>query len=126
MGIFNKLLNKILDAEIPGTKKTIPTVKYDPRSDKERMESAGLTLYIWETGHDERVCGPCAVMDGKLCRWNDPTVYSTDKGKTWEPRPKTAVMLHPGENKCEKEGNCRCIATTFWEELMGEVKAPKY
>ncbi|GHV93676.1 hypothetical protein AGMMS50268_41790 [Spirochaetia bacterium] len=116
MGVLNRLFNKILDAEIPGTKKTIPTVKYDPRTDKERMESVGLKMYIWETAHDERVRPSHALMDGKLCKWADPTVYSRTGGKTWVPRPKGAPHVHPGD-----EDGCRCVATTFWDELMGNA-----
>ena len=91
------------------------------RETQERMESTGLTMYVWETAGDERVCPACRVMDGKLCRWDDPTVYSRNKGKTWTPRPKTAVMVHPGENICKKEGHCRCTSIAFMDELMGEI-----
>jgi SPP1 gp7 family putative phage head morphogenesis protein len=96
--------------------------KLNSMASQARMQHAGLNMYIWETAHDERVCGPCSVMEGKLCRLDDPTVYSADKGKTWKPRPKTAVMTHPGENQCKKEGSCRCVMGPYWEELMGEVE----
>jgi hypothetical protein len=88
---------------------------------KERMESAGLTMYVWETSGDERVCPACRVMDGKLCRWDNPTVYSRNKGKDWIPRPKTAVIVHPGENICKREGSCRCTALSYYPELVGEL-----
>ena len=92
-----------------------------------RMESAGLSMYIWSTSGDERVRGdpggffPDAdpshyVMDNKLCRWDDPTVYSEDGGKTWIDRPHGAVKLHPGEDY-----NCRCTAMAYWNELVDEV-----
>jgi hypothetical protein len=73
-------------------------------------------MYIWETAHDERVRSTHAPMDGLLCRWDKPDVYSADGGKTWIPRPMGAVHQHPG-----MDYQCRCIATTYWEELMGEV-----
>jgi uncharacterized protein with gpF-like domain len=92
-----------------------------------RMEAAGLSMYIWSTSGDERVRGdpsgfyPDAepshhVMDGKLCRWDDPTVYSEDDGKTWIDRPYDAVKLHPGE-----DFNCRCTALAYWSEIVDEV-----
>ena len=92
-----------------------------------RMEAAGLSMYIWSTSGDERVRGdpsgffPDAepshyVMDNLLCRWDDPTVYSEDGGKTWINRPYNAVKLHPGEDY-----NCRCTALAYWNEIVDEV-----
>jgi hypothetical protein len=97
-----------------------------------RMEAVGLDMYIWSTSGDERVRGkpvslggiyPNALpthylMEGLLCRWDDPTVYSQDGGKTWIPRPSGAVLLHPGYDY-----NCRCTALSYWNELVGEVDA---
>ncbi|GHV78627.1 hypothetical protein AGMMS49944_04180 [Spirochaetia bacterium] len=101
--------------------------KLNSMATQDRMQHAGLNMYIWETAHDERVRGnpggkyPNArpshhLMDGLLCRWDDPTVYSEDGGKTWIPRDADAPLAHPG-----MEIQCRCIATAYWEELMGEV-----
>jgi uncharacterized protein with gpF-like domain len=92
-----------------------------------RMESAGLSMYIWSTSGDERVRGdpggffPDAdpshyAMDGLLCRWDDPTVCSHDGGKTWVDRPAGAVRLHPGEDY-----QCRCTALAYWNEIVDEA-----
>jgi len=86
-----------------------------------RMESVGLTMYVWETAGDERVRGnpngkyPNArpshyEMDNLLCLWSDSSVYSEDGGKTWIDRPAGAVMLHPGDDY-----QCRCTATAYCE-----------
>jgi SPP1 gp7 family putative phage head morphogenesis protein len=83
-----------------------------------RMESVGLTMYIWETSGDERVRPSHEMMDGGLCRWSDGTVYSQDGGKTWIPRPSGAVTVHPGFDP-----QCRCTATSYWDELVGEADA---
>ena len=83
---------------------------------RQRMESQGLTMYKWETSGDERVRPCCRKMDGKLCLWADPTVYSRDKGKSWIPRPKGAALTYPGE-----ENGCRCTALAFERELLGEL-----
>jgi hypothetical protein len=113
--------------KIENPKEIISTMYYQVCSkesavkDKERMESAGLAMYVWETSGGERVCPACRVMDGKLCLWSDPTVYSRNKGKDWIPRPKTAVQVHPGENVCNKEGYCRCTALSYEPELLGEL-----
>jgi SPP1 gp7 family putative phage head morphogenesis protein len=83
-----------------------------------RMESIGLTMYIWETSGDERVRPSHELMDGGLCRWSDPSVYSDDGGKTWKPRPSGAVTQHPG-----MDYQCRCTAISYWDELVGEADA---
>ena len=83
--------------------------------DRKRKESMGLTMYEWSTCCDERVCDACKVMEGKICKWADPTVYSTN-GKTWKPRPKGATLSHPGE-----EDECRCTSLSYEKELFGEI-----
>jgi SPP1 gp7 family putative phage head morphogenesis protein len=81
-----------------------------------RMESAGLSMYEWMTSGDERVRESHRIMDGLLCRWDDPTVYSDDGGKTWKDRPSGAVLLHPGD-----DFQCRCTSLAYWQEIVGEV-----
>jgi hypothetical protein len=94
-----------------------------------RMEAVGLDMYVWSTSGDERVRGdpgglyPNArpshyAMDGRLCQWDNPTVYSEDGGKHWIPRHSDWVQLHPGYDY-----NCRCTALSYWNELIGEVDA---
>jgi hypothetical protein len=95
---------------------TIPTVKDDHKTDKERMEDMGLTMYEWQTAGDEKVRPSHALMDGKLCKWEDPSVYSINDGKTWIPRPADAPHCHPRE-----EEGCRCTALAFEKELLGEL-----
>jgi hypothetical protein len=80
------------------------------------MEAVGITMYIWEMSGDERVKPSCKKMDGKLCLWADPTVYSQTKGKDWIPRPKGASLTHPGE-----EDGCRCTAIAYQPELLDEL-----
>jgi hypothetical protein len=165
MGIFKKLLNKVLDAEVPPVieklasknpkyKKTaitpefgkvMYTERYIPddsdeakkimaereksingtkgqrgkqleKENRERMQSAGLTMYIWSTAQGERVRPCCQKMEGKLCLLSDPTVYSRNKGKDWIPRPKGATLTHPGE-----ENEYRCTALSYYPELVGEL-----
>jgi|GEM_PF-277516 len=72
--------------------------------------------YIWSTCKDERVRPQCAAMEGKLCLWADPTVYSRDKGKTWIPRPEGASLTHPHE-----WDGCRCSAYTNLEDVIDKT-----
>jgi len=81
-----------------------------------RMAAVGLELYEWSTSADERVRDSHEVLDGKVCQWDDPTVYSEDGGKTWKDRPSDWCQLHPGYDIA-----CRCTALSYWEELVNEV-----
>lgn len=82
-----------------------------------RQKAVGIDKYIWETSKDRRVVGtPGGLykkitalhknhykMEGKMCRWDDPTVYSDDKGKTWKKRDADMPLNHPGDDIM-----CRC------------------
>ena len=73
-----------------------------------RSKALGSTTYTWSGVMDERHKKRPThwVMDGKLCKWSDPTVYSDDNGQTWKKRSEIgAVELHAG-----KDYNCRCVA----------------
>lgn len=87
-----------------------------------RMQNAGLETYIWSTSMDERVRGlpggryPRALpshyaMEGKICRWDDPTKMRSADGE-WVPRPMDAPTTHPGHDIL-----CRCVALPNWAEL---------
>jgi hypothetical protein len=120
--IYASVYSKYEDEwELEDRKRQYDSLKELALESQRRMQKAGLKFYVWETAGDERVCPACQVMDGKLCLWADPTVYSRNKGKDWIPRPKNAAMVHPGENVCNKEGYCRCTALSYEPELVGEV-----
>jgi len=88
---------------------------------QKRFQELGVDLYIWRTSQDERVRGEKggkypdakpshAVMDGKVCRWDDPTVYADSlkqaKEGKWKKRSSIGAPLqHPGEPIL-----CRCFA----------------
>lgn len=71
-----------------------------------RSKALGSTTYAWSGSMDERERKTHKAMEGKLCKWSDPTVYSDDNGQTWKKRSEIgAVELHPG-----KDYNCRCVS----------------
>lgn len=87
-----------------------------------RMEQAGIETYIWSTSMDERVRGLPGgkysnavpshyLMEGLVCRWDDPTKYRNASGE-WVSRPAGAPLLHPGQDIL-----CRCVALPNWDEL---------
>jgi SPP1 gp7 family putative phage head morphogenesis protein len=86
---------------------------------KERQQDAGLSLYTWETSDDSRVrektksTSSHRALDGKLCRWDDNTVYSDDNGKTWKSRAAIGAFVGiPGQ-----DFQCRCWAKPVFEEI---------
>ena len=79
-----------------------------------RQRSVGVETYIWRTGRDERVRDSHDVLEGMLCRWDDPTVYSDDGGETWKSRSSIGgEEAHPGQPV-----NCRCNAESNLTEVL--------
>lgn len=82
------------------------TSKVNAQLTRLRSEALGSKTYVWSTVIDERTRHDHVVMDGKLCRFDDPTVYSDDDGKTWKPRKNIGgVEILAGDIY-----NCRCTA----------------
>lgn len=92
-----------------------------------RQEQNGISVYIWRTVEDERVRGtpggkyPNAIpshflMDGKYCKWSDPTVYADTlkevKEDNWKSRTADMPKDHPGV-----EINDRCTAEPVFDIL---------
>lgn len=99
------------------------TAKLNSALTQGRMADAGIETYIWSTSEDERVRGnptglyPKALpshyaMNGKICRWDDPTVWF-ENGE-WVKRAGDAPYYHPGMDIM-----CRCVAIPNWDELEG-------
>lgn len=98
------------------------TAKLNADLSQGRMEQAGIETYIWSTSMDERVRGLPGgkyadampshyLMEGLICRWDDPTKYRNASGE-WVARPMGAPLLHPGQDIM-----CRCVALPNWGEL---------
>ena len=84
---------------------------------QQRQESIGITKYTWSSSRDERTRASHRAMQGKLCRWDDASVYSDDGGKTWKKRSSIGgVQLHPG-----RDYQCRCNGTADTESLLTEL-----
>jgi hypothetical protein len=96
-----------------------------------RQENAGLTLYIWRTMGDERVVGTPGgkypegskghhnhwAMNGKVCKWNDATVYADTVKEAvdnkWKKRTIDMPKVHPGV-----EIQDRCYAEPVFETIF--------
>jgi hypothetical protein len=93
-----------------------------------RQENVGLVWYTWYTVRDERVRGkprgkyPKArpshwMMDGKVCRWDDLTVYADSledaKAGKWKKRTPDMPKEHPGQPIL-----CRCNGSPVFDTLF--------
>jgi hypothetical protein len=94
---------------------------------RQQFESIGMDGYIWTSARDEKVRGnpfgiyPKAVpshweIDGKICKYSDPTVFSED-GRKWEKRTSLMPLVHPGQAIL-----CRCTASPYWLPLIEEAE----
>ena len=94
---------------------------------KRRMSDAGIDKYTWMTANDERVRGNPSgpwknavpshyIMNNMVCRWDDNTVYSDDKGKTWKPRTGKMPIAIPGQPI-----SCRCGSIPFFDDMIAQV-----
>ncbi|MEA3330617.1 MAG: minor capsid protein [Campylobacterota bacterium] len=79
---------------------------------KARQENLGVTMYTFETSRDERVRPSHQVMQGKICKWDDATVYKNNiDDKKWLKRSSIGgVEKHPA-----MDFNCRCVSLAIIE-----------
>lgn len=95
---------------------------------RERQREIGIEEYEWSTAADERVRGdpggryPDAIpshyqMDGKRCRWDDPTVYRDGEDEDWKARSGiSGPEQHPGNPIM-----CRCVGLPILDDILEEV-----
>lgn len=69
-----------------------------------RQTQAGVDEYGFMTSADERVRASHHAMQGRTCKWSDPTVYKATDG-SWRPRSGIGgVEKHAGQDI-----QCRCV-----------------
>lgn len=109
------------------------TAKLNGALQQARQKAIGVDKYIWRTVRDKAVVGnPTGLypvgskhhanhyaMEGKMCRWDDPTVYSVDEGKTWLKRTGEMPKNHP-----KQDIQCRCHAEPVLdiEQILANVQ----
>jgi SPP1 gp7 family putative phage head morphogenesis protein len=85
---------------------------------RKRQNDIGANYYIWRTVTDERVRESHAAMEGKLCDWNDSSIYSNDKPGDWNNRSSIGgVKLDPGEDY-----QCRCYAEPYLDDILKDLE----
>lgn len=87
-------------------------LKHNAEVTEELHKQAGVTKYIWNTSHDERVRGTPGgkwpkgnhyFLDGKIFEYSNPPVVDT----------KTGRKANPGQDY-----QCRCIAIPYTDDLL--------
>ncbi len=90
--------------------------KLNGQLSKLRQERVGVIEYIWNTSGDERVRPSHRVLDGKICRWDDDTVYRNPGETEWRSRSDLkGATAEPGE-----EVRCRCWSEPVMDDLIDE------
>lgn len=90
------------------------TTKLNGSLTKLRQQNLGLQTYQWVTAGDERVRKDHRVLDFKICRWDDPTVFLNEETGKWEKRSRIGgTEVHPSQDV-----NCRCQPIARYEELF--------
>lgn len=80
-----------------------------------RQQTLGISAYTWRTSRDERVRASHKVMEGVLCSWENPDVFSKDEGATW--LPKTSEME---QQQVGQAIRCRCHGEPFVDDIIAE------
>lgn len=90
------------------------TKKLNSSLTKLRQQEVGVEFYTWQTSDDERVRASHRVLDGKLCRWDDPTVFQDPKTKKWVKKSSIGGdPVHVGVAV-----NCRCNAIADLSSIL--------
>lgn len=84
---------------------------------KARQQSLHIEEYEWSTSADERVRQSHKVLNGKICRYDDPTVYRNEGETEWRKRSSIGGYVgDPGEDY-----QCRCVAAARVESLLSSL-----
>ena len=84
---------------------------------KARQQSLGIREYEWSTSADERVRESHKVLNGKICRYDDPRVYRNEGESQWRQRSSLGGYIgDPGE-----DFQCRCVAAARVESLLSDI-----
>ncbi len=90
------------------------TSKLNGSLTKLRQQELGITQYRWQTSDDERVRQSHRVLENKICRWDDPTVFLNEDTGKWEKRSSIGgTNVHTSQDV-----NCRCVPIPIIEGLF--------
>jgi len=81
-----------------------------------RQTRIGVDEYIWNSVEDERVRDSHRVLDGKICKWGDDTVYREPNETEWKQR--SSLQGYVGTPGSDYQ--CRCFAEPIMGDLIDE------
>lgn len=90
------------------------TTKLNGSLTKLRQQELGINTYRWLTAGDERVRKTHRVLDNKICRWDDPTVFLDESTGKWVKRS----TIGGTEVHTSQDVNCRCQPIPQFEDLF--------
>lgn len=90
------------------------TSKLNGSLTKLRQQELGVTQYIWQTSLDERVRKTHKALEGKTCRWDDPTVFLDRESGKWKKRS----SIGGSETHPSVDVNCRCVPLAVLEGIF--------
>ena len=95
------------------------TAKLNGNVSQRRQEAIGIKEYEWRTVRDERVRKSHRVLQGMICRWDDPGVYRAPGESGWSSRASIGGFVgHPGQ-----DFQCRCGSAARVEAFLDELLA---
>ena len=96
------------------------TAKLNGQISQQRQTSLGIEEYTWQTARDERVRPSHRALQGKICRWDDPSVYrDPGNGTEWHPRSNIGGYVGtPGS-----DFQCRCVSGARVQSLLDKLPA---
>ena len=95
--------------------------KLNGQMSKRRQQESGVELYEWSTSRDERVRETHMNLEGKICSYDDDSVYADTvaeaKAGNWQDRESADMFVGiPGE-----DFQCRCSGIPVMDDLLDDV-----
>ncbi len=89
------------------------TAKLNAALTESRSRALGLDLYEWGGADDERERDSHRKLNGMLCKYSDPTVYSDNSGKTWKKRK--SIGAYEGNPGTDYQCRCTSLPYVSWD-----------
>jgi SPP1 gp7 family putative phage head morphogenesis protein len=86
------------------------TAKLNGDLTRKTQEDAGVNVYVWICKSDQRTRATHRKMHGLYCKYDDVTVYSKDKGETWQKKTLDMANVKGEYVHPEQDYQCRCRA----------------
>lgn len=91
--------------------------KLNGQISRARSMRSGMDEYEWQTSGDERVRQSHKVLNGKICKYSDSTVYKEPGTVVWLPRSAIGGFIGiPGQDY-----QCRCVGVTDVEAYVNSL-----